>query len=325
MTSIEHHRSPFDRAALTRQILVYVALVIAFSSVPYSIIIHTGHLDVGHGIVVGLLMWCPALAAFAACGIFRIDIATLGWNWRPARYEIWAYLLPIFYSFPVYLAAWLFIAGSFGFSAFAAQSSAAFGFPHWPRAATWLLVLPAYASMGVVGSMAHALGEEIGWRGFLLPRLVGRAGFTGGCFLSGCIWAVWHYPALLLADYNSGTPHGYALTCFTLLVIGDAFIFGWFRLKSGSLWPAAMLHASHNLFIQAIFDRMTRPVGETLYITTEFGAGLALTVGACAFYFWRRRGEVERPNLLTNADVTTDDRFGPSAAPADRFPSGLSS
>jgi len=292
-TDILSSRSLSDRSSLSRQILVFLALVFSFSSVPYFLVIHTGHLATGNGMIVFLLMWCPALAALATCRIFHIDIGSLGWSWRPVRYEIWAYLVPIFYSFPVYLVTWLSIAGSFGFTAFAAESSTAFGFPHWPHTATWLLTLPAYASVGVLGSMTRALGEEIGWRGFLLPRLVGRAGFTVGCLVSGCIWAVWHYPLLLFADYNAGTPRLYAITCFTVMVIGAAFIFGWFRLKSGSLWPAAMLHASHNLFIQAIFDRITNATGRTLYVTTEFGAGLALSVGACALYLWTRRAEVE--------------------------------
>lgn len=322
---MEYQPTPSNRSALSRQILAYLALVFLFSSVPYTLVIHDGHLATGNGLVVFFLMWCPALAAFAACSIFRIDIATLGWNWRPVRYEMWAYLLPLCYSFPVYLATWLFLSGSFAFSAFAAESSAAFGFPHWPRTATWLLTLPAYASVGVLGSMTRALGEEIGWRGFLLPRLVRRAGFTRGCFLSGCIWAIWHYPLLLFADYNAGTPRLFALSCFTLMVIGDAFIFGWFRLKSGSLWPAAMLHASHNLFIQAIFDRITSPAGKSLYVTTEFGVGLALTVGACAFYFWTRRGEVEDSALQADADLTTRERFDSPAVPAGRSPSGLPS
>lgn len=292
-------------ARLTRQIFVFIALVFGFSCVPYFLVIHTGHLGTGNGLIVAVLMWCPALAAFAACKIFGVDIATLGWKWRPVRYEVWGYLLPLLYSFPVYVAVWIFIRGSFGFAKFAERMGAAFGFPHSPHAATLLLALPAYAFVGVIGSMAHALGEEIGWRGFLLPRLVGRVGFTGGCFLSGCIWAVWHYPLLLFADYNSGTPRTYALICFTVMVIADAFIFGWFRLKSGSLWPAAMLHASHNLFIQAIFDRMTNPAGKTLYVTTEFGFGLALTVTACAIYFWTRRGEVDAKPSPLRAQLET--------------------
>jgi membrane protease YdiL (CAAX protease family) len=141
-----------------------------------------------------------------------------------------------------------------------------------------------YASFGVVRSLSSALGEEIGWRGFLLPRLTGRFGFGVGCLISGCIWAVWHYPALLLADYNSGTPKPYALICFTAMVIGTAFVLGWLRLKSQSLWPCAMLHASHNLFVQAIFDRLTQPETRALYVTTEFGFGLAVTISIVAIY-----------------------------------------
>jgi membrane protease YdiL (CAAX protease family) len=277
---------------LRKQTVVYLALVFCFSALPEYVMIHAGHIGAGNGLTVSLVMWCPAFAAFLTCRVFRIDLATLGWNWRPAKYQAWSYFIPILYALPVYVITWVLIPGAFGFSSFAASLGDAFGFPQYSTAVTLLLALPCYATVGVISSMARALGEEIGWRGFLLPRLVQETGFTLGCLLSGCIWAMWHYPALLFADYNSGTRPGFALTCFTLMVIGDSFILGWLRLKSGSLWTAVVLHASHNLFIQAIFDRITAPAGRALYISTEFGAGLVLTVAACAFYFWTRRGEV---------------------------------
>ncbi len=277
---------------LAKQILTYLLLVFGFSSLPYYLMIHTGHIGAGNGLVVSLVMWCPAFAAFATCALFGINLATLGWSWRPARYVAWAYVIPILYALPVYIVAWAAIRGSFAFSDFASPLASAFGFPDWPRATALFLAIPCYAILGVISSTARALGEEIGWRGFLLPRLVQQTGFTWGCLLSGCIWAVWHYPGLLFADYNAGTRPAFALTCFTLMVIADSYIMGWMRLKSGSLWTAAVMHASHNLFIQAIFDRMTAPVGKTLYVTTEFGVGLVLTVGACALYFWTRRGEL---------------------------------
>jgi membrane protease YdiL (CAAX protease family) len=277
---------------LAKQILTFLVLVFTFSSLPYYLMIHTGHIGAGNGLVVSFVMWCPAFAALATCRLFRIDLATLGWNWRPAKYVTWSYVIPILYALPVYLATWLLIPGSFAFSAFAAPLGEAFGFPQAPGTVTLLLAVPLYATVGVVSSTARALGEEIGWRGFLFPRLVEHAGFTWGCLLSGCIWAVWHYPGLLFADYNAGTTPVFALGCFTLMVIADSYILGWLRLKSGSLWTAAVLHASHNLFIQAIFDRMTAPVGKALYITTEFGVGMVLTTAAVAIYFWTRRGEV---------------------------------
>jgi uncharacterized protein len=276
-----------------KEIFTYLIFVFLFSSVPYFLMIHTGHIGAGGGLTVTLLMWCPALAALTTCRLLHIDLASLGWSWRPARYVGWAYLIPILYALPVYVATWIFVRGSWAFPAFAELTGASFGFPGRPRAATFLLGLPLLATVGLVGSLARALGEEIGWRGFLLPRLVGQFGFTLGCLLSGCIWAAWHYPGLLFADYNAGTSPAYALTCFTLMVIGDSYVFGWIRLRSNSIWPAAMLHASHNLFVQAIFDRMTAPVGGALYITTEFGFGMVLTVGATALYFWTRRRLVE--------------------------------
>jgi uncharacterized protein len=288
---------------LAKQILTFLLFVGAFSSLPYYLVIHSGHLSVGNGLAVSFLMWCPAFAAFATCMLLNIDLATLGWNWRPARYEVWAYLIPILYALPVYLITWASVSGSFDFLKFAAPLGTAFGFPNSPRATALFLAIPLYAVLGVISSTARALGEEIGWRGYLLPRLVQRFGFTVGCLVSGCIWAVWHYPALLFADYNAGTRPAFALTCFTLMVIADAYILGWLRLKSGSLWPAAILHASHNLFIQAILDRMTAPVGKALYFTTEFGAGLVLTIGVCAVYLWTRRSEVANASLRSTDAV----------------------
>ncbi len=74
----------------------------------------------------------------------------------------------------------------------------------------------------------------------------------------------------------------YSLICFTLLVIGLSSAFAWLRLKSGSFWPAAMLHASHNLFIQNILDPLTANTGLTPWIIGEFGLGLVITTGILA-------------------------------------------
>ncbi len=267
--------------------LTFLALVFTLSLGPYLLVIHAHHLAVGGGLVVGVLMWMPAAAALLTCRVHGVDIASLGWHWRPARYERLAYVLPLLYATPVYLACWFFIPHSFAFSSFAAAAGTSYGFPSWPRATALLLSVPILASFGVIGSTARALGEEIGWRGFLLPRLSDRFGWRLGCLLSGGILAVWHYPLLLFADYNSGTPKLFAMTCFTLMVFGSAFQLGWLRLRSNSLWPCAVLHASHNLFVQAVFDRMTAPVGKPLYLTTEFGAGLAITCALTAFVLWR--------------------------------------
>ena len=278
---------------ISKQILTFLFFVFLFSSVPYELMIHSGHIGAGNGMVVRLVMWCPTFAALATSAVYKIDLATLGWNWRPAKYEWLAYLLPIFYALPVYLGCWIFVSGSFDYAGFSKHFADSYYLPQMPNLATLGLGLPLLATLGVVMSMGTALGEEIGWRGFLLPRLTGRFGFTVGCLISGAVWAVWHYPGLLWADYNAGTQPVYALACFTLMVIPMAFVMGWLRLKSGSLWPCAMLHASHNLFIQAIFDELTKDTGRAKYVTTEFGFGLVLVMWAVAAYFWTKRKELK--------------------------------
>jgi len=95
---------------------------------------------------------------------------------------------------------------------------------------------------------------------------------------------------ILFADYHGRTPARYSLMCFTAMTVGISFALAWLRLKSGSLWPAAIMHASHNLFIQGIFDPLTRNAGLTEYFTGEFGLALALAAMGVAMIFaqwWR--------------------------------------
>ena len=66
----------------------------------------------------------------------------------------------------------------------------------------------------------------------------------------------------------------------------------WLRLKSDSVWPAAVFHASHNVFVPGIFDSLIRNTGSTLWYTTEFGAALTITSAVSALYFWTRRSEI---------------------------------
>jgi len=51
--------------------------------------------------------------------------------------------------------------------------------------------------VGLVQSLATALGEEIGWRGFLVPELFKTMGFTSAALFSGVVWACWHYPLVI--------------------------------------------------------------------------------------------------------------------------------
>jgi len=77
-------------------------------------------------------------------------------------------------------------------------------------------------------------------------------------------------------------------------VLAISVVFAWMRLRSGSLWTGALLHASHNLYVQAIFTPLTRNTGKTNWFIDEFGAVLPLVAMGFAIYFWTRRNELEQ-------------------------------
>ena len=154
-------------------------------------------------------------------------------------------------------------------------------------------MLTLLATVGFIQAAFFALGEELGWRGFLVPELAQISSFTKTALISGAAWSIYHYPLTLFANYNSGTPAWFALPVFTWMVLASSFVYAWLRLKWGSVWPTVILHASHNLFVQQIFDPLTLDRRTTKYVTTEFGLGLAVAYTAAAFYFWKRRGEVQ--------------------------------
>lgn len=280
-------RASSDRRQLIAQIAAFLALTFALSAVPFALMFHAGSLSVGGAYGSALLMWCPGLAALATCRIYRIDIGSLGWSWRWRDVRL-GYVLPLLYALPVYIGAWLLLPGAFRYSAFASAQAEQWGIAGAPHLTTWLVALPAMASVGVIAGLARALGEEIGWRGFLLPRLRRLVGNAAACAVSGLIWASWHVPIILGADYHAAGPRALTLVCFFSGVLALSFVLGCLRLQSGSIWPAAVLHASHNLFVQRVLDAMTGSHGNVTYVTTEFGIGLALAPWVAAYGCWRR-------------------------------------
>ena len=146
--------------------------------------------------------------------------------------------------------------------------------------------------MGLFFSCTSALGEELGWRGFLVPQLAKLVRFPAVGLFTGMIWALWHYPLIVFGSYRGPGPLWYSLFCFTVMVIGIAFLCAWMRLKSSSVWTGMFLHASHNAFIQSFFDVQTRHSRFTDLSTTEFGGGLAIVCILIAAICYFKRSEL---------------------------------
>jgi membrane protease YdiL (CAAX protease family) len=89
-----------------------------------------------------------------------------------------------------------------------------------------------------------ALGEELGWRGFLLPRLL-PLGQWRAILLSGAIWGIWHAPAILQGHNYPGRPVAGVFMMIVFCVLLGA-IFSWLYLRTRSPWAPALAHGSIN-------------------------------------------------------------------------------
>ena len=261
----------------TQELATFLGLTFALSSIFYVTLIRAHTLALGGGLYVFMLMWSPGTAALITRLIFQRNVRGEGWKLGPARYELAGYALPIAYAACAYGLVWILGFGGVDLSRFKMT-----GLTN-SRALMALLFLTA----GLLQSLLSATGEELGWRGFLVPKLAERYSFTTTALVSGLIWATWHTPLIIGADYNGGTPTWYSIACFMVMVVGISFPLTWLRLRSGSVWPCALLHASHNLFIQGFFDRVTVDTGVTKYLLSEFGAVLAVAAAITGLIFWR--------------------------------------
>jgi uncharacterized protein len=279
---------PVQKQTLT--ILCYLALTAGFSGIFWALIIVSGHVGAGRGLYVAGLMWCPALAALATCYLRRVDFNALGLRWGGARYASLSYFTPLAYATIGYGLIWILGFGFFPDPSAIAAIAEKLGWTVTSPIAFIPLYLLLIGTTQMIASLAHALGEEIGWRGLLTPLMVDRLGFTKGSIVVGVIWAAWHMPLLLFADYNNGTPWWFSMPCFCALTIGCSVIMTWFRLVSNSVWPCAILHASHNLFIQGFFTPLTGSRGAlTPYAIDEFGVAVPLIIVLFAVAFWLNR------------------------------------
>lgn len=113
----------------------------------------------------------------------------------------------------------------------------------WPRfgADAWYIMLAATLFSTVVGGQS---GEEIGWRGFGLPRLAARMGLARASLLLGVIWAGWHLPLFFIPGTDTT---GQSFPQYLLMVTAISVIIAWlWQRTGGSLLLTMLMHAAIN-------------------------------------------------------------------------------
>ncbi|MEE2524922.1 CPBP family intramembrane glutamic endopeptidase [Hyphobacterium sp. HN65] len=265
-------------------ILRFLGVFIALNLIAQSFVLWSGFAMES----VTFIMWTVGLAAIITLKWEGKGLGDLGWQWGEGRYHWIALGLPFIYGTIAYS-----LAGMMGWAQFATPDmQAAFRadgpLANWDSAVALLPTVLIVFAAGVANSFARALGEEIGWRGFLTPRLTQAWGFALATLVTGLFWGVWHFPALLFSEYNAGGNPIWEMISFLVLVVSLSAPMAWLRLKSGSLWPAATFHAAHNVFIQRILDPMAARNEGDITMVSEFGIVLAIVAAlvAAPFWFW---------------------------------------
>jgi membrane protease YdiL (CAAX protease family) len=113
----------------------------------------------------------------------------------------------------------------------------------WPAIDPWTLLV---VMASIAFSTPFQAGEEIGWRGYALPRLVERMGFAGGSIVLGVMWACWHLPLFVLR-VPGNNEYGQSFTVWALGVTGLSVAMAWLYLRTNQSLPVVMLmHAAVN-------------------------------------------------------------------------------
>ena len=201
------------------QVVIYVLAVLALSSAIAAAAHAAGNtqlaiLSVFTPSLTALVLACLTQGRRGARALF-IDqlLKPVGWRW----------LLVAIALFPA--AGWL-----------AAAIYAQLGGPAVGLRSTQLL--PQAVVILVI-----SLGEEFGWRGYLLPLLQQKYSALTASLVLGVVWGLWHFPASLI---GTGVPADMPFTVFMAWVIIATVLFTWVYNNTGSVLTAILLHSTAN-------------------------------------------------------------------------------
>jgi membrane protease YdiL (CAAX protease family) len=254
-----------------KQIITFLGIVSVISTGIYLWMFNS---SAENPLPVLLMMFTPGISAWLTSLLFRESLGEYGWQFGKIRFLAYAYFLPILIGLIAYGLVWL--------SGFAEFTAELYGYLRYAR---WLGLKEPVSfgvstllrlTMGVLFTSLFTFGEEVGWSGFLTPKLLKLTSVYTTSIIVGVYFAIWHFPALIAGIYGYGAPLWVALPGFTLVAIALSLLRTGLRLGSGSLWTGVILHASHNMFTMGSFYTLTVHQGYANYLVSETGVFLGI-------------------------------------------------
>ena len=265
-----------------KRLLIYLGFSFGMAWLIFFVFIFTGHTWTGSSpemlSLVSLGMLAPAIAhvitrkvtneGFRLTGekSMMLGIDLKGKKWI---FFLLAMFLPVVYSTLGDVIVWLFCPEAFG----EAEVSSFV-----------VIIYPLIMVVsGVVLSFA-AFGEEFGWRGYMMPKLIELVGMPKALIIGGIIWGLWHAP-LTCVGHNFGMDYpgfpyvGIIVMCLFCTVLGTILMY--VTVKTNSVWPAAFMHAVNNSSPSAMLLFTRQDVEVPMWINTLSNIPLILIAILC--------------------------------------------
>ena len=246
------------------------------------------------GIGWSLAMWAPGIAAIIATKwAARKPVSSLNLHHvGNLRMYLWAWLLPIFM---VILAGALTVIFGLGkldlaFSQFQQALDQVSGTAAIRPAVLVSIQIAVALTIAPLINMLFAVGEELGWRGFLLPELL-PLGQWRAILISGAIWGLWHAPAILQGHNYPSQPVLGILMMIVFCVLFGA-ILSWLYLTTRSPWAPALGHATLNA-VAGIPILFLPGVDITYAVTLASPVGWIVLVLVVGWLVWSKRLPVQ--------------------------------
>jgi len=207
-------------------------------------------------------MFGPLLAAL----FMRLFISREGLRGSLGVVRHWKYYLVALLSPALYAGLLVLVITAVGASTFSRPGDS----PFLP--AMGLLILKS------LGELPLGLGEEYGWRGYMLPRLL-HLGEARATLVLGVVWGLWHLPMMVLGLNYPGQNPFLASLVFMLFVVLMSFPFTWLFLWSrGSVLVVSLLHIALDVFTDTFCSPRCLPEGNQLLVSSAGLISCALLV-----------------------------------------------
>jgi CAAX protease family protein len=236
----------------------------------------------GAGATMALGMFAPLIAAL----IMRLFVSKEGVKGSLGLLRSWRYYLAALVAPVVFVTAVVLIVQALGLGEF-----------RWSQAG-WLVYLTLM--LKTLPNIPFTFGEEYGWRGYLLPRLL-PLGEVRATLLVGLIWGPWHVPFLLAGLNYPGVNFWLAFLVFLFTVVALSFAYTWFYVaSSGSVLVVALLHQSNNTFADTFWQPPLMSEGSQV-AASVVGGLLMLVLVVVVYGLFKRSERVEAPERFVHS------------------------